>query len=122
MDVVVANSGAENTGIFLGYGNVSFANQVTYSTGSLSLPYSVAVADFNNDTSLDILVANYDGNSQGVFLGYGNGTFAEFLIVATDFGSHPFSVVVGDFNGDKKIDFAVANNGTDSLSILLQTC
>ena len=122
MDVVVANSAAENIGIFIGFGNVSFANQVTYSTGLHSSPCSVAVADFNNDTSLDILVANYDGSNQGIFLAYGNGTFANFLIVATDYGSHPFSVVVGDFNGDRKMDFAVANNGTDSLSILLQTC
>ncbi|CAF0763731.1 unnamed protein product [Adineta steineri] len=109
-------------GIFLGHGNGSFKNQMTYSTGSGSGPYSLAVADFNNDTFLDVLVANYDGNNQGVFVGYGNGTFANFLVVATNYGSHPSSVVVGDFNNDKKPDFAVINNGTDSLDIYLQTC
>ena len=31
-------------------------------------------------------------------------------------------MAVGDFNNDRKLDIAVANNGTDSLNILLQTC
>ncbi len=38
------------------------------------------------------------------------------------YGSRPFSVLVGGFNGDQTLDFAVANDGTDSLYILLQTC
>jgi hypothetical protein len=122
LDIVVANSNSDNVGIFLGYGNGCFANQTTYSTGSDSYPYSVAVGDFNNDTIPDIVVANYNANNLGILLGHGNGTFASVILLQMDYGSHPFSVVVGDFNSDKKLDFAVANNGTDSLNILLQTC
>jgi hypothetical protein len=36
-------------------------------------------------------------------------------------GSLPFSVAVGDFNNDRKLDFSVANYGTDNLQIMLQT-
>ena len=43
-------------------------------------PYSVAVGDFNNDTILDIIVANYGTNNLGVLLGYGNGTFANMVL------------------------------------------
>jgi hypothetical protein len=71
---------------------------------------------------LDIVVANYDSNSLGVFQGYGDGTFAEMTLISLEYGSHPFSVLVGDFNNDRKLDFAVANNDIDSLHILLQTC
>jgi hypothetical protein len=41
----------------------------------------------------------------------------------TDFGtgSLPFSVAVGDFNGDGKLDLAVANGGSNTVSILLGT-
>jgi hypothetical protein len=67
-DIVVANSGTDNVGIFLGYGNGTFAAQVTYSTGVISSPYSVAVGDFNKDDHLDIVVANYDSHSIGVLL------------------------------------------------------
>jgi hypothetical protein len=39
-----------------------------------------------------------------------------------DYGSLPLSVAVGDFDNDRKLGFAVVNEGTDSLKILLQTC
>jgi len=39
MDIAVANSGTNTMGIFAGYGNISFAKQVRYSTGPSSAPY-----------------------------------------------------------------------------------
>src|ERR1700738_3700091 len=41
----------------------------------------------------------------------------------TDFGtgSHPFSVAMGDFNGDGNLDLAVTNSADDTVSILLGT-
>src|SRR5438552_18667252 len=40
---------------------------------------------------------------------------------AADFpvGASPSAVAVGDFNGDRKSDLAVANNGSDNVSVLL---
>jgi hypothetical protein len=122
LDIVVANYDADNVGIFLGYGDGLFANQTTYLTGSSSSPYSLAVSDFNNDTILDIIVANYGNNKLGIFLGHGDGTFGNVILFSMKYESHPFSLIVGDFNSDKKMDVAVANNGTDSLNIFLQTC
>ncbi|CAF1549090.1 unnamed protein product, partial [Rotaria sp. Silwood1] len=37
-----------------------------------SSPWSVAIGDFNNDTILDIVVANLGSDNVGVFLGRGN--------------------------------------------------
>lgn len=119
-DIVVANNVSNYIGLFLGYGNGSFANQTAYSTGLSQR--SVAVADFNNDTILDILIASYDSNNIGVLCGHGDGTFADIFLIPMEYGSRPFSLVVADFNNDKKLDFVVANNGTDSLSIYLQAC
>jgi hypothetical protein len=87
----------------------------------VSSPYSVSVGDFNGDDQLDLVVAssaeNEDGKNSGVsvLLGNGNGTFQP----AVDYGagSFPFSVVVGDFNGDGKLNLAVAEGST--VSILL---
>src|SRR5437867_1663522 len=36
-------------------------------------------------------------------------------------GSFPESVAVGDFNGDGRLDLAVANTGSNTVSILLRT-
>jgi hypothetical protein len=93
---------------------------MTYLTDSA--PQFVAVIDFNSDSFLDIIVAIPDVSTIGIFLGYGNGTFADLVKFSMGYGSLPSSVVVGDFNNDRKLDFAVVNEGTDSLKILLQTC
>ncbi|CAF5040037.1 unnamed protein product, partial [Rotaria sp. Silwood1] len=58
LDIIVANPGTDNVGIFFGYGNGSFEDQVIYSTGPSSRPSSVVIADFNNDNQTDIVVAN----------------------------------------------------------------
>ena len=122
LDIVVANFLSDDVSVLLGYGNGSFTNETRYSTGAVAYPNSVAVDDLNKDNTLDIVVTNWGTNSLGVFLGLGNGTFSSIVPIQIAYGSHPFFVVIGDFNNDGKADFAVANNGTDSLNILLQTC
>jgi hypothetical protein len=69
---------------------------------------------------LDITIADFGSNNVGVLLGYSNSSFASQTTDSTD--SVPQFVAVGDFNNDKKLDFATINEGTDSLQILLRTC
>jgi hypothetical protein len=109
-------------GVSLGNGNGTFLVQPTFSTGAGSAPYKVAVGDFNNDTRLDIAVANVGINNVVIFLGNGNGTFAGQMILSTGAGSYPISVAVGDFNQDTLLDIAVANYGNSSIGIFLNTC
>ena len=52
-----------------------------------------------------------------VLLGNGDGTFQ--AAVNYPAGLNPFSVAVGDFNGDGKPDLAVANYGSNTVSVLL---
>jgi 2-keto-3-deoxy-galactonokinase len=88
-DIVVANSGTNNVGVLLNAGNGTFLNQTTYSTGTGSTPYSVAVVDVNNDNKPDIIVANYGGSNVGVLLNAGNGTFLNQTTYSTGTGSTP---------------------------------
>jgi hypothetical protein len=80
------------------------------------------VGDFNNDTFQDIIVVISGTSEIGILLGYGNGTFADPVMLSMDYGTLPFLVAIGDFNNDRKLDFAVANQGTDNLKIRLQIC
>ena len=84
LDVAVANWGINTISVILGYGNGTFAEPVSHSTGSGSRPVSIAVGDFNNDTYLDITTANYGANNIGVFLGYGNGGFRNVTTFSTE--------------------------------------
>ncbi|CAF4246712.1 unnamed protein product [Rotaria sp. Silwood2] len=118
LDLVVVNSGIDNIGIRRGYGNGTFSSQITYSTGFGSIPYWVAIGDFNNDTLLDIAVANYGTHNIGIFLGNSNGSFSNQITFPLD-SSRPVSLAIGDFNQDNRLDIAVVNNGTFNIAILL---
>ncbi|CAF2769741.1 unnamed protein product, partial [Rotaria sp. Silwood2] len=68
MDIVVTNRGTNNVLVFYGLGNGSFLSPKSYSLDYGSRPASVAIADFNNDTLLDIVVANYGSGYVEVLL------------------------------------------------------
>jgi hypothetical protein len=132
-DVVTANSYGDNVSILLGNGDGTFRPPVDYAVQVF--PTSVTVGDFNGDGKLDLAVSNDcggDKNCEGrgtvsILLGNGDGTFQPRMDYGVG-GYHPSSVAVGDFNGDHKLDLAIANfcgedstceQGPDNVSILL---
>ena len=117
LDLVIANTGIDNIGIRLGYGNGSFTDQILYFTGKGSQPYWVVVKDFNNDDLLDIAVANYGTNNIGILLGDDNGSFASYRTYSLG-ASRPLSLAIGDFNNDSQWDIVVVNNATFDMLIL----
>jgi hypothetical protein len=119
LDITVANWGTDNIGVLLGYGNGTFVEPILYSTSSGSRPAAINVGDFNNDHCLDIVAANYGGNSIAVFLGYGNGTFQDVLLLSAGQGSRPASVTVFDINNDTQFDIIVANEGLTMWAYIL---
>jgi hypothetical protein len=114
VDMVVANSAANNIQVFLGNG-VNFGAPTTYKVGNG--PTSVAVADVNGDGFPDIVVTNGTDNTLTVLLGNGQGKFTAKAPIAT--GATPVSVAIADFNGDSIPDLAVANSVGNSVSIFL---
>jgi len=117
LDITVANWGRGNIAVFLGYGNGTFQNMMPFSTGKDSGPTSVSIADINNDTYLDIIVTNEISNNMGVFLGYGNGSFAEQMVFSTGDNSAPYSATIGDFNKDNYSDVAVTNFHSNNIVV-----
>jgi hypothetical protein len=120
-DLAVANYLTNSVSVLLGKGDGTFQPAVNYPTGPS--PSSVAVGDFNGDGKLDLAVANagswpfFSDGSVSVLLGKGDGTFQATVNYAA--GTRPSSVAVGDFNGDGFPDLAVANFGSNDVSILL---
>ena len=68
----------------------------------------VAVADFDQDGNLDIVVANGNGEVDRVWSGDGNGNFSLMANLTSTFAN---GVAVGDFNNDGKVDIAIAAEG-----------
>jgi len=100
----------------------SFAAKQDFPTGPN--PRSVAAGDLNGDGKFDLTVANVGSNSVSVLLNTTTpGAATSNFSAKKDFavGTDPVSVTVGDLNGDGKLDLAVANNNSTSVSVLLNT-
>ena len=98
----------------------SFKGPSTF--GTHLAPISIAVADFNGDGNLDIAVANRSSNDISVLLGKGNGTFnTQVKYSAGTGGPDPISIAAADVNGDGKPDLIVADFGTKSVSVLINS-
>jgi len=120
LDLAVANKSSGTVSILLGRGDGTFETRTDYSTGPSA--QTIAVGDFNRDGKLDLAVANYgpdyENSTVSILLGNGDGTFHPQ--VAYPAGVNPVGVLVGDFNGDGKLDLAVLdNNQVPGVSILL---
>jgi len=131
-DLVVANStspGSLNGSlmVFLGKGDGSFQPGVAYILGNVLGPLSVTIADLNGDGKMDLIAPTSDQvtipgpGSVTVLLGNGDGTFKAPLTYKTD-RAGAFSkafATTGDFDGDGRMDVAIASSADNTVSVLL---
>jgi hypothetical protein len=102
--------------VFVRYGNGSFAEQMTSSTGIGSSPLFVDTVDFDKDGRLNLASGNSGTSNIGVLYGYGNGTFGNLQTYAIGIDSNPINVNVGDFNNDQQLNIIVGDFNNDSLT------
>jgi Ca2+-binding RTX toxin-like protein len=88
----------------LGNGDGTFAGGFGYPVGDVTT--SVALADFNADTVLDVVTTDNLSGTVWVLPGIGNGTFTSALPFTT---AAPNWVTVGNFNADPLPDMATAD-------------
>ena len=132
LDLVVSNcapsgapgcpggAGDGNVAVLLGNGDGTFRAAVPYAPGGYATG-DVAVVDVNGDGKPDIIVVNgyscmtCTDSNVGVLLGNGDGTFRP--VVLYTFGDiSGMGLVVGDVNGDHKLDLVLV--GTE-IAVLL---
>src|SRR5437667_222357 len=122
-DLATGNWFSGDVSVLLGIGNRTFEQPASLPSGVSVI--SPVVGDFDGDGKLDLAVANFgdsdpkvgDPGNVAVLLGNGDGTFQAPQPFAV--GTNPQFVAVGDFNGDRVDDLAVANFGDKTVSVLL---
>ncbi|CAF5159724.1 unnamed protein product, partial [Rotaria magnacalcarata] len=119
LDIVAANYADNSISVLLAYDIGALGNEISFAAADGSLLRGVVVSDVNNDTLLDVIVANYGTNTIGVFLGHDNSTFENQRKFSMGFNAHPDTIAIGDFNKDGQMDIAVANHGTKNIALLL---
>lgn len=113
IDCIVSDQGTNTLRVFLGNGTQTNTFQAALNPIPVgSGPQQIAIADFNGDGKLDVVVANLNSNNVSVLIGNGDGTFP----TRQDFNSfnQPYGVYAMDFNNDGRMDFATVNQQTQA--------
>src|ERR1035441_8536442 len=116
--------------VLLGKGDGTFQAPITVAAApQYNYTNTLAAGDFNHDGKMDLLVtleaqcSGYNGSTAYAFLqGKGDGTFTASSPVCTG-GDYPVYPLVGDFNGDGKLDAFIPmleEYGITSGPVLLQ--
>ncbi len=79
-------------------------------------PTKLAAADLTGDGRAEVIVTSYAGGEVAVLAG-GDGP----TLYRIDSAGNPYGVATGDFDGDGRIDFAIANDGVEHITVFLST-
>ena len=127
-DIAVVNKGDSTVNIFLNQDKGQFQaapnSPITLGANEQG-PAAIASAVFRvSDANhlvqpADLVIANSISNTVTVLLGSENldGTFVEAAGSPFTVGANPSAVVIGDFDGDGNKDFAVVNQGDNTISV-----
>jgi len=120
LDILVANTESETLSVLLGDGKGHFVAAPGAPCATGKAPNDIAVADFNGDGNLDVVIANTGTPYLTVLLGDGKGGFkpSAHSPFATASYPHVHGVAVGDFNGDGKLDVVTDSWGKNQILML----
>ena len=120
LDLATANSGSNTVSVLLGDGDGTFQPQQTFAAGNS--PVALVAGDFNGDGRLDLAVIDSAIRDAvtgyqtvpgylSILLGNGDGTFQAPTRITEEGLEVPESLVAEDFNGDGRLDLALADAG-----------
>jgi hypothetical protein len=118
-DLATANAGSGDVTVLLGNGSGGFSDAAGSPFAAGTDPVAVAIGDLNGDGKPDLATANVNSNDVSVLLGNGSGGFSAAAGSPFAAGDHPYSVAIGDLNGDGKADLATANGNSNDVTVLL---
>jgi hypothetical protein len=122
-DLATDNGGdpGDTVSVLLNRGDGTFHSRRDYAaTDALG----IAIGDLNGDRKPELVTRGETYNDSGdtavsVLVNRGDGSFEPRL--GYQAGKNPFSVAVGDLNGDGALDVVTANNEGNDVSVLLNT-
>jgi hypothetical protein len=120
LDLAVSNWSSETISVLYNLGGGSFASAIHFP--ALQRPQGILAGDWDGDGLLDLAVTNSLPDvpaTVAVLANHGDGTLG--LPMTYPVGARPYAMGIGDLNGDSRIDLAVANLDSSTVSVLLNT-
>jgi gliding motility-associated-like protein len=124
-DIAVTNAGSSTVSVFRNVTTttISFDPKVDFATGTN--PLGIAIGDMDADGYPDLVISNVTSANASIFrnLGTPGAITASTFAARVDFvtGTTAQDLAVGDLDGDGKLDFIVANQGSDGVSVFRNT-
>jgi hypothetical protein len=120
-DVVTANYHGNSVTVLLGVGDGTLRPGTTQPTESGAETSNLAVGDLNGDGVPDVVATNPARGSFTVFLGNPDGTLRPGTTYQAGVVGYsaPYSVAIADFDGDGKLDVALADDATRAMLVRL---
>jgi hypothetical protein len=125
VDIAASHNGSGqplNLYVYLGNGDGTFSRFQKYPT-QLATPTQIIAADVNNDKHTDIAYSLSDPGSGVLFLGKGDGTFKEPMLIAavdtTSANGDSRGFSLADINFDGNLDWIDAQDFLDSIIVRL---
>lgn len=119
-ELIVANYGDTTVSILRNTcttGTISFSAKMDFITGNY--PFGLAIGDLNGDGKPDLATSSpYDSDISVLKNMSVSGTLSFDTKVNYSTGSAPYSLSVSDLDGDGKLDVAVANYNSNTVSVL----
>jgi hypothetical protein len=117
-DVALTAHDSNEVQVLRGDGTGALGAPASLPTGTT--PYQVVTADLDGDGTPDLVACDQAAAAASVMLGTGGGAFASHVDYAASSGGGPYSLALGDVDGDGLLDIALANNYSNGkLDILL---
>ncbi len=121
IDIAVANSSTNVVSVLRGRGDGTFRPIKRFPTGAY--PAALASADFDRNGQPDLVTGDYSGGNVTVYrsIGTSAGFWSYTTIPSVNLaaGTNPSALLADDFDYDGVMDIAVANKGSNNISVLL---
>lgn len=115
LDIVVANKGSDTVAVLINEGWGGEFEGANHHWTHSDEPRRLVVGHFDAGPSLDIAVANRNGEDLSVFLGWGNGGFGQAQVDSLD--GKPRDLVAADFDLDGVLDLALVLEDADEVEV-----